>query len=188
MTDVTDAIVEAGRWKGYNKELAIAARYFSMSPWQILVILGIGISGLTTFVTTYDAITNINAQIQTCTRSDPLRRQLNIQFIVLLILAILAILIGIILAWLLRNATNTRRIMTLGIIVAGIFGIIYAISIKLANSTLSSVLKAGLSWTVFIGFLIAGYFVSRKNPLVKPIVVESKTTGKSIEMVNLDKP
>ena len=170
---MAETLKSMGSWKGTSEELQTAKKYFSgMTSWQILVIFGIAISGLATFVNTYDAASGINAQIQTCMQTGTLQQQLNTEFIVLIVLSCVAIVLGIILAWFMRNAVNSRRVMTLGVIIAGICGILYAISIKLSSSTMSSVLKAGLSWTVFIGFLVAGYFISSKNLIVAPLAGE----------------
>lgn len=164
MSDKDLPIRERVKWHGREKELDIAQRYFKgFRTWKIVAILGIAISALATFINTYDAITNINSQIQVCTQSESLKRELNKQFIVLIVFSCLAIIFGIIIAWLLRHSTNPMRIITMGIIFGGVFGILYAISIRLQSSTMSSVLKAGISWSFFIGFIIWGFIMGRNT-------------------------
>lgn len=135
------------------------SRYFyGMNNWQFMVVLGIAISGLASFVNTYDAWSGINSQTQSCTQSSTLQKDLNIQFIVLIVLSCVAIILGILLAWVFRSQQNQRRLVTLGITTAGIFGILYALSIKFQNA--SNKIKLWTSWVCFAGFLIIGFLIS----------------------------
>lgn len=167
------SLVESAKWQGTSQELATAAKYFSMSPWQFLVILGIGVSGLLAFVNTYNAIFGVNKDLQACKQTGDLAKKLHVEFAILIIISILAIIFGLILSWLLRNSAKSYRTITWGIIIAGVFGIIYAISIKLSGTGLSNVIGVGLSWTVFIGFLIAGYLMSQKKPEIVTIKMKA---------------
>lgn len=156
MLKPTDINTEAGHIKRYVT---------SLSGPQLIIVLGIAISGLAAFINTYNAITKINAQIQQCTDSPQLRSALNKQFIVILVLSCFAVVLGIFLAWLFRKATNQRQLLTLGIIAIGIFGILYAISIKFQY--VANDLKLGLSWVSLAAFIILGFFLSSKQITIK---------------------
>ncbi|MEM3062876.1 MAG: hypothetical protein QW303_04965, partial [Nitrososphaerota archaeon] len=130
----------------------------SMTSWQYLVILGIAITGLASFINTYNAFSDINIHTEKCYQEEPLNREIHIQFVVVLVLSILSLVLGITLAILLRHAKNQRRIVTLGIITVGIFGIIYSLSLKFY--TFSGWTKVGISWASFIAFLVLGFFIS----------------------------
>lgn len=142
----------------FTEELGNVKRLISLSGWQYIVILGIAVSGLAAFINTYEAIAGTNDTLKACTESETYKKQINTEFIVLLILSILAILIGAVLAWALRNQGNQRNLITLGIMTVGFFGIIYAISLKFQNVT--SKIKLGISWISFLAFIILGFFMS----------------------------
>lgn len=173
------------KWQGSEKEKKFAKNFFTLNNWQYLVILGIAISGLAAFINTYDAISGINKKTQICAQSSLLQKELNTQFIVLIVLSCFAIVLGIILAWIFRSGTNQRKIVTLGIMTVGIFGIIYALAIKFYQFSISA--KLGISWVAFLGFLILGYFISSGKKM--SFIPESwgVKTGKpeSIEMTEM---
>ena len=156
-------------------ELAVAYKYLFTSPWQYIVILAIALSGLAAFVNTYNTITGIDKNLKACTATDPLRSELKLQFIIMIILSVLAVVFGVIMAVMLRHGKDQKRVLTMGIIFVGIFGIIYATSIKLSSSNMSSVLKVGVSWTTFFAFLILGYFMGSGTSLF--CNKESKKSG-----------
>lgn len=147
--------------ESFSKEKKYFQRFFTLNSWQYLLILAIAISGLAAFINTYDAWSNINSKLIECTESDSLRKELNTQFIIIIVLSCIAIVIGVLLAWFFRRAANQRRILTLGIITAGIFGILYALSIKFRSVT--NKFKLGVSWLSFIFFIILGFFLSSKD-------------------------
>ena len=158
MSGLTSGLKSRLMPESFGIEKENITKYFSLNSWQFLVVLGIAISGLAAFVNTYDAWSGINSKIQTCAQSDALQKELNTQFIIIMVISCLAIVLGIILFWLFRNQKNQRRLVTMGITTTGIFGIIYALSIKFQNAT--NKIKLGISWTSFIGFLILGFFIS----------------------------
>ncbi|MEM0354019.1 MAG: hypothetical protein QXW79_00420 [Thermoplasmata archaeon] len=149
-------------WKGRGEEVKSLKKYFSMTSWQYLVILGIAITGLASFINTYNAFSDINIHTEKCYQEDPLNKEIHTQFVVVLVLSILSLVLGITLAILLRHAKNQRRIVTLGIITVGIFGIIYSLSLKFY--TFSGWTKVGISWASFVAFLILGFFMSIETP------------------------
>ena len=151
-------ITESLKPGSFDEESGHFKRLFTLSNWQYVVILGIAISGLAAFVNTYDAWSGINAKLAACTQDPVLKKELNTQFIVILVLSCLAVLLGIILAWIFRSKLNQRKIITLGITTAGVLGILYALSIKFQNTTNAA--KLGVSWVSFLAFLILGYFIS----------------------------
>lgn len=145
--------------RGFGEEKKDIIRFFSLNTWQYLIIIGIAISGIAAFVNTYDAWRGISKKMQDCTQSSSLRKELNAQFIVILVLSILTLFLGIILLWIFRNKENQRRLITLGTITIGILGIVYSISIKLQN--LTNTIKLAISWASFAIFLVIGFFYSR---------------------------
>lgn len=165
-------------WKDMFSNLEAEAgyvkKYFTLSTWHFLVIIGIAISGLAAFVYTYEAISDINSNIQSCLKncpqSDDIKRQQNIQFSVILILSICAILLGLLMAWFFRAKDNQRRLVTLGILTIGIFGVIYALAIKF--QTASNTIKLFSSWFVFIFFIILGWYLSTKKYGTKKIEID----------------
>ena len=132
--------------------------YFALNTWQFIVIVGIAITGLATFVNTYNTLTSIDSELQNCTYSSPLREELNTQFIIMLVVSILAIVLGFVLAWLLHNQPTRRRVVVVGIIVLGFFGLIYALNLKF--QALPKEWKLGFSWGSFIAFLLLGFALS----------------------------
>ena len=155
--------------KNFGEEYKAIQNYFSLTTWQFLVIIGIAVSGIAAFINTYNMWTNINANWNACANSGALKKELQIQFIVLLVVSIVAILIGILLAALFRHSKNPRRLVTLGIVTAGILGTVYAISMKFQNS--SNAVKLGISWFAFLAFIILGIFMSTGYT-----ITETKTT------------
>lgn len=137
--------------------------------WQVLVIFGIAISGISAFMNTYDYVTSVNSQLATCVQSAALKEEINKEFIWLLVLSCLAVVLGSLAAWFLRKSNNQRSVFTFGFILTGIFGILYALSIKYQH--IGSGIKMGLSWTSFLGFLVLGFFVSSGYKLTSPITV-----------------
>ena len=146
-------------------ETGYASKYFNLDIWHYLIIIGIAVSGLAAFVNTYDAISGINANMQACSQTDVLQKELNTQFIVLLALSCFAVLLGLILAWFFRKQDNQRRLITLGIITIGIFGILYALTIRFQYT--SNTIKLFASWITFLGFLVLGWFLSQRAKNVK---------------------
>lgn len=145
----------------YNEELEHARKFFTLNTWQYLIILAIGISGTAAFVNTYDALSNINSKLIECTQSAALQKELNIQFIVILVLSCVAIVFGALLAWFFRAQENQRKLLTWGIISAGIFGIVYALSVRFQSAT--NKWKIIISWFAFLFFMALGYFLSTGN-------------------------
>ncbi len=98
ITKTTTILTERLKPGSYSVEKANVSRYFTLNAWQYLVILGIAVSGLAAFATTYDAITGIDTKMEVCEQTGDLKHQLNIKFIVILVLSCLAVLFGIIMA------------------------------------------------------------------------------------------
>ena len=130
---------------------------FSINNWQYAVILGIAVSGIAAFVNTYDAISNINKNRQTCTQTDQLKHELNVRFVILIILSCLALLIGLLMAWSFRTSENKHQVLTLGLASGGILGILYAVSTKFQNTT--NAVKLGVSWISLAAFIILGFLI-----------------------------
>lgn len=144
----------------FEQEATHIKNTISLKGWQYAIVVIIALSGLAAFVNTYNAWSDIGTNLSACRNTDPLKQELNTQFIVLLIVSCVALVLGIALAWLFRKQSNQRQILTMGIITMGILGIVYAISIKFQDVTNS--VKLGVSWTIFILFVIIGFFASSK--------------------------
>jgi F0F1-type ATP synthase membrane subunit c/vacuolar-type H+-ATPase subunit K len=84
-------------------ETSNAKRYFNLDIWHYLIIIGIAASGLAAFVATYDAVSDINKNIQACINSGDLQSELNTKFIVVMALSAFSIVLGVVMAWILRN-------------------------------------------------------------------------------------
>jgi F0F1-type ATP synthase membrane subunit c/vacuolar-type H+-ATPase subunit K len=122
---------------------------------QYGIVIGTAIAGLSTLLTTYDAITKINVSYLECEQNNPdLQKSINSKFITVLVIAITAIVIGIIIKYLLH-----KNIIASGFILAGILGIAYAIAMKLQY--LSDTAKVTTSWIAFIALIIVGVLYDR---------------------------
>lgn len=126
--------------------------YFEISRPQLIVAMGIAVSGVAALFTSYDAASRIDRERRTCETSDALKRKLQVRFIVLLILSIVALVIGIVIGIIMRN--NPNKILTIGLMAAGILGILFAIAGRFENS--STGLKVGISWAAFVAFIVVG--------------------------------
>ena len=153
----------------FGEEAKNFKKYLSLDTWHYLVIIGIAVSGLAAFVSTYDAISGINNAVKICTESNVLKKEIDIKFIVLLVLSCFAVILGLVLAWFFRGQDNQRKLLTLAIMTTGIFGILYALTIKFHNA--SNTFKLFASWLTFLGFLVLGWFLSTKKnvKVVTPI-------------------
>jgi magnesium-transporting ATPase (P-type) len=136
--------------EGLKKEQANLQKYFDLSIWQILIILGLAISLLAAFVTTYNYAAKTDVL---CTPTEEQKKKLNTQFIVVLVMGILALVVGILLSWVFRRGTRSRLI-TLGVAAAGLFAIVYSLTIKYANASRS--VKVGVSWASLAVFVVLG--------------------------------
>jgi TRAP-type C4-dicarboxylate transport system permease large subunit len=131
---------------------------FGLSKWQITVILGVALSGFAAYITTYNAVSGIDKQYAECADTGDLGKKMQVQFIVTMILACIAMVVGIILSWLCESMWNSpHRIITFGITIAGIFGLLYALSIKFSSYT--NTFKVGMSWTALVAFILLGFLV-----------------------------
>ena len=150
-----------------SEEIKHFKRYMNINTWQYLIVLGIAISGIAAFVYTYEALTNINKDIANCMSSGDLGKKINTEFIVLLIVSILAIFMGILMAWSFRKRENQRRLLSLGIISIGIFGVVYSLSLKFQRA--SNTARLFTAWGLFIVFVLLGLFTSdrKTNPNIE---------------------
>ena len=105
---------------------------------------------------------------------------MDIKFWFILVLSIFIILIGVTLAWFLRRSNNQQRLITMGIIVMGIFGILFSIILKLRTYLFnirgqgaSIYISLIASWIVFLAFIVLGFVMSRKTAAVIELKNES---------------
>lgn len=127
--------------------------YFKFSKIKIILILGIAISALATFITIYNYVSGIN-NLENCAISVEIQKQKQIKFIWILVLSLIAFVIGLLLSWMFRH--KPHRIFSFSILFIGIFGILYAIAYKL--NTLPGIDKTliFISVLAFITFVMLG--------------------------------
>ncbi len=142
----------------YEIEKGHFSRYFSLNWWQLIVVAGIAISGIAAIANTYDAITGVDKDIEGCENVSNLRKKLEAKFIIIIVLSCLAVVGGIILAWLLRSGTNQRKLLTMGLTTGGILGILYALTIRFRGT--SNMVKLGISWVSLLAFVLLGFFIN----------------------------
>lgn len=136
--------------------------YFKFGKIRIVLILGIAISALATFITVYNYASGIS-NLENCSISTELQKKRQIKFIWILVLSIIAFVIGLVLSWVFRN--KPRRIFSFSILFIGIFGILYAIAYKFKNFTDKTLIF--ISVLAFVIFIILGIvfdIISKKNP------------------------
>lgn len=141
----------------FSEEKKTISKYFDLSIWQILIIIGIAISLLAAFINTYNAVADLNTA---CVQTEALQKKLNTQFIVMVVLGSIALVVGIILSWLFRRGTGSRLI-TLGLTASGIFAIIYGLTIRYANT--SNNIKLGISWGALAAFVVLGILMGKST-------------------------
>lgn len=143
-----------------NSELDNIKRYFDLAAWNYIIVLLIASTGLAAIVNTYNAISGINKKKEECEQL-LLKNYTLTKFIIMLIFSILAIGLGLFLAFFFRKNQNQRRMISLGIITAGIFGVIYSLSLQFQDISKNAVLYT--SWLLFILSIIMGWFLSTKS-------------------------
>lgn len=158
--DYTGAIKEQLTPGSVNSELDNIKRYFDLAAWNYVIILLIASTGLAAVVNTYNAISGINKKKEECEKT-VLKNYTLTKFIIMLIFSILMIGLGLFLAFFFRKNTNQRRMVSLGIITAGIFGVIYSLSLQFQDISKNAVLYT--SWLLFILSIILGWFLSTKS-------------------------
>jgi MFS family permease len=157
-TKTPSVLKESFRPRGASEEICHAKRFFNMSWYQVLILIGIAISGLATFINIYNMASKINDKVIACSQDPDLKKAFDVQFIFMIVVSCLAILLGIIIAWALRTRNNQRRLLTLGLVCFGIFGIIYALSIRYQSTT--NIIKFSISGISLLAFIIMGFFLS----------------------------
>jgi hypothetical protein len=131
------------------------SRYREITPVGFVIVVGLVLSFLATLNYTFDAISGISAQEQSCQQSSTYANSLNAKFITVLVISCVALTVGIILGFALKNNKNPMTIIVLGLAGTGIVGILYSLALKYATSV-SIGWKLGLSWTALIIFVLAG--------------------------------
>lgn len=157
---------------------------------SIIIVLGFAISGLAAFVSTYDAIFGIRREMQRCQDSSALRNKLNVQFIVLTVLAILLIVAGIALAVYTKSRKpapsaqgelpgKSSMYLTVALVTFGIVGLLYALMVKFRG--MAGFFKLGISWIAFICFLVLVFMVykARSGPTIVQVGAQALESAKA---------
>lgn len=144
----------------FNEEAGYLKRYFEMPAWSYLIVFLIASTGLAAVINTYNAISGINKKKEECEKT-VLKNYTLTKFIIMMTLSLFVVALGVLLMIFFRKKENQRRMTSLGIIVAGVFGIFYSLSLQFQDLTKNSVLYT--SWVLFILSLGLGWFLSGKT-------------------------
>lgn len=144
-----------------KQEYGHVKKLLSLQTWQMFMILGLSISGLAAITYTIEAILNIQDQINECLDTDPYKSSRNTEFWIILVLSVIVVIIGSALAWYFRAKDNQHRLIVLSLIVFGVLGILYSISIKI--NKWSDIIKLSIAWIVFIVFILISWYLNTKS-------------------------
>jgi hypothetical protein len=148
----------------FSDEVSHLKRYFDMSAWNYAIVAGIAVTGILAVINTYDAISGVNAKYRVCEQTT-LKNSLTTKFIIILLLSILILIAGFVLAFVMRKQENQQRMVSLGLIFAGVAGIFYSISMQFKDTAMS--LRLSVSWLLFFVFVLMGIFLKGKNPSIE---------------------
>lgn len=138
-----------------------AGSLMDLNTTQIIIILGILIFGMATFINTYNYATSITTDIGNALNTSTIQRELWVQFGWTLGFSILMLVIAAIIFYISKSMkSNKPKTLVVGFSTLGIFGIIYAFLVRFqytatVNITWES-LKMYVSWALFILFIILG--------------------------------
>ncbi len=182
-TSITSVLKSKAMYKGKDIEGCQFSNYFTISSWQFLIILGIAISGIAALMSTYDAIqagvADIKTDLQQCAETSGIKTALDLKFWIIIVLSVFIVAISVVLTWFLRDKSQ-YRLLTLGLITLGIFGILFSIIIKLRTylfsikgNTTTVWVSLVVSWLVFLAFIILGFVMGRHSKKI----TECKSKG-----------
>jgi len=129
-----------------------AADYFSASPTEAAIIVGIAVSGMASLINIYDAISGFDKKGQDCKESDDYKKASKIRFAILLTISILTIGLGMYL----MTKKDHNKIIPLGVLTAGVFGFLYALSTGIKGA--QTFMKTRMSLGAFAFFLVVGFY------------------------------
>lgn len=128
--------------------------FVSLTKFQYVAMLGMGISGMASLLNIYDAISKISEKSNKAV-TDEMKELLRVKFIVILVISIVAVVVGIMIGYFLR----TGRTFGFGLSIAGLFGLLYAGSMQLTD--LSNTAKITGSLSMFVTFILVGVLADR---------------------------
>lgn len=128
--------------------------FVTLTKFQYVAMLGMGISGMASLLNIYDAISKISEKSDKSVTQE-MKDLLRVKFIVILVISIVAIIVGILIGYFLR----TGRTFGFGLSVGGLFGILYAGSMQLSD--LSNTAKITGSLSMFVTFILVGVLADR---------------------------
>jgi len=148
--------------------------YTSLTGAQYALIMGLALSGLSTFTTTYDAISGLDQTDQQLPQS--VKDQLRTRYITILVISCLAFVAGIGAGYYFgsQDGEPSNQLLSFGLMAFSIVGIIYSIFVMFSSTKGVSYVKLGLSWTSLIAFVILGYMYQTKNEWLLKYIGESQ--------------
>jgi hypothetical protein len=122
------------------------------------IIMGLSLTGLTTFVTLYDLIDSSYSKDKTKEQIEESRRRKEI---FVLVISLVGILAGGVLYYMWKRKGTSNTIVTSSLVASGVLGLIYTANHKYSGT--SSMWRFGGALTLFIVFIGMGYMVSASS-------------------------
>lgn len=132
-------------------------KFQGLDTSEMMIILGISISGMATVINFYDSVSGFSEKQNKCKEDDTYKKAATIRFAVILVISILILAFGI--YWLQKK--NSNKVISLGILTTGLFGILFAITTRV--STIRNTVKTYGSLGVLALFLAVGVFGKNKS-------------------------
>lgn len=146
--------------------------YFKLDGAQYAIIIGIALSAMVSFVQIYNAISKINDQEKNDLREET-KAALQTRFIVMIVMACLAIAAGIGLGIYFREG-NEYQMLAFSLVFGGVASGIYALVDKYDGEQWMTYTKMGLSLTSLFGFVLLGYLYQTGNSTVMSYIKKYK--------------
>jgi len=128
-------------------------RLFNNKQW--IMLFGLAITSIMAFVSVYDVASGINRkEIQANATNPSLAHSYEVQFIVMMVLSIVAIIFGAVVGKIMQK--SKWRFVAYSVLLAGILGFMYSINLRLKAYPKT---KMGLSVSLFLLFLLGTLLV-----------------------------
>lgn len=130
---------------------------------QFFIIIAIAVSGMATFVNTYDAIAGINKMTPTIEKSPELQKAEKTRFYVFLCISLILFFIGAIMAYIMNKNQNQRKIISYGLMTAGLLGFVFTLTDRFRGYSIGA--KLAVSWIALIVFIVIALFITKSLPI-----------------------